>query len=135
MGGSTAAISGNTKALQGGSLPPNTKQHPSNPYQGNNGLQTTPGTKGPTSSFLSSSQQKEDSPSSIDANSASHQTKTKAMLKGWEHLGGSAAQNANQTGTTTFPPANQTGMNRLSMGKNTSDTFKAFQKAAQEKEQ
>merc|ERR1719415_297256 len=60
------------------------------------------------------------------------------MLKGWEHLGGSATQNASQSGATNFQQgiqSNQTGSNRLSMGKNTSDTFKAFQKAAQEKEQ
>lgn len=61
------------------------------------------------------------------------------MLKGWEHLGGSAAPNTNQTGMANFQQgiqANQSGTgNRLSMGKNTSDTFKAFQKAAQEKEQ
>ena len=83
MPGSAASASSNTKALQGGSVPSNSKQqHPSNPYQGNNGLQNASGAKGPTSSFLSSSQQKEDSPSSIDANSSSHQTKTKAMLKG-----------------------------------------------------
>ena len=83
MPGSAASASSNTKALQGGSVPSNSKQqHPSNPYRGNNGLQNASGAKGPTSSFLSSSQQKEDSPSSIDANSSSHQTKTKAMLKG-----------------------------------------------------
>merc|ERR1719415_66692 len=60
------------------------------------------------------------------------------MLKGWEHLGGSASQNATQSGTNNFQQgiqSNQAGSNRLSMGKNTSDTFKAFQKAAQEKEQ
>merc|ERR1712045_743273 len=52
--------------------------------------------------------------------------------------GGSATQNASQSGATNFQQgiqANQSGSNRLSMGKNTSDTFKAFQKAAQEKEQ
>ena len=77
MPGSTSAISGNTKALPSGSVPSSTKQlTPSNPYQGNNGLQTGTANKGPTSN------QKEDSPSSIDANSSSHQTKTKAMLKG-----------------------------------------------------
>ena len=57
---------------------------------------------------------------------------------GWEHLGGSASQNATQSGTNNFQQgiqSNQAGSNRLSMGKNTSDTFKAFQKAAQEKEQ
>merc|ERR1712083_545830 len=131
-----AALSGNNKGMAVSSMSSSTKQHSNNAYQGNNGLQGTPGMKG-SGAFLSS-QQKEDSPSSIDANSSSQQTKTKAMLKGWEHLGGSATQNANQSGTTTFQQgiqANQSGSNRLSMGKNTSDTFKAFQKAAQEKEQ
>ena len=59
----------------------------------------------------------------------------------WEHLGGGTAmQNATQTGAANFQQgiqANQAGVgNRQSIGsKNTSDTFKAFQKAAQEKEQ
>ena len=83
MPGSAAAVSGNTKGLQGGSLPSVPKQqHSNNPYQGNNGLQNPTGTKGPGSSLLSSSLQKEDSPGSADASSSSHQTKTKAMLKG-----------------------------------------------------
>ena len=74
MPGSAAALSANSKALP-------TKQHSNNAYQGNNGLQGTPGAKG-SSSFMSSAQPKEDSPSTLDANSSSHQTKTKAMLKG-----------------------------------------------------
>ena len=76
MPGSAAAL--NNKALPASSA---SKQHPGNAYQGNNGLQGTPGVKG-TASFISSAQQKEDSPSSLDANSSSHPTKTKAMLKG-----------------------------------------------------
>ena len=71
MPGSIAAVSGNAKGLK--------QQHPSNPYQGNNGLQNSSGIKGTGSSLLSSSLQKEDSP---DASTSSHQTKTKAMLKG-----------------------------------------------------
>ena len=81
MPGSAAALSANSKALPTASMTLSSKQHSNNAYQGNNGLQGTPGGKG-SSSFMSSAQPKEDSPSSLDANSSSHQTKTKAMLKG-----------------------------------------------------
>lgn len=74
---------GNNKSGPGGALPSNTKQqHPNNSYQGNNGIQTPTGSKSSASSLLASSQQKEDSPSSLDANASSNQPKTKAMLKG-----------------------------------------------------
>ena len=74
---------GNNKSGPGGALPSNTKQqHPNNSYQGNNGIQTPTGSKSSASSILTSSQQKEDSPNSLDANASSNQPKTKAMLKG-----------------------------------------------------
>ena len=80
MPGSAAAHSGNNKALPNTSMSLSSKQHSTNAYQGNNGLQGAPGSKN-SGPFLSSAQPKEESPSS-DANSSSQQTKTKAMLKG-----------------------------------------------------